>query len=77
MVVANFRNETVKDYVVGLPRDGLWRLRFDSHGAAYDDGFEGQVSADVEATEGEQDGLPHGGLVLLAPYSAVVLSQDA
>jgi len=76
VVVANFRNRQVEDYEVGLPREGLWKLRFDSHGAAYDDGFEAQVSADVEATEGERDGLPHGGLVSLAPYSAIVLSQD-
>jgi 1,4-alpha-glucan branching enzyme len=77
VVVANFRNQTVEDHVVGLPQDGLWRLRFDSHGAAYDEDFEGQVSADVEATEGAQDGLSHGGLVSLAPYSAVIFSQDA
>lgn len=76
VVVANFRNQHVEDYLVGLPRDGLWHLRFGSHGASYDDGFEGQASADVEATEGERDGLPHGGLVSLAPYSVIVLSQD-
>jgi 1,4-alpha-glucan branching enzyme len=76
VVVANFRNQHVEEYVVGLPREGLWRLRFDSHAAVYDEGFEGQVSADVEATEGERDGLPHGGVVSLAPYSAIILSQD-
>jgi 1,4-alpha-glucan branching enzyme len=76
VVVANFRNQDVEDYAVGLPQEGLWRLRFDSHGAAYDDEFEGQVSGDVEATEGERDGMPHGGRVSLAPYSVIVLSQD-
>jgi len=76
VVVANFRNAQVEDYVVGLPRDGLWRLRFDSHSASYDEAFDGQVSADVEATEGKRDGLPHGGRVSLAPYSAIILSQD-
>jgi len=76
VVVANFRNQTEEDHVVGLPRDGLWKLRFDSHGAAYDDQYGGQVSADVETTEGEQDGLGYGGRVSLAPYSAIILSQD-
>lgn len=76
IVVLNFRNEPLKDYVVGLPREGLWRLRFDSHGASYDKEFEGQVSADAETTEDECDGLPYGGLVSVAPYSAIILSQD-
>jgi len=76
VVVANFRNETFEDYAVGLPRGGLWSLRFDSHGAAYDDAYEGQVSEDVEAEEGEGDGLPRTGRVSLAPYSAIILSQD-
>jgi 1,4-alpha-glucan branching enzyme len=76
VVVANFRNEPLADYAVGLPREGLWRLRFDSQGASYDDEFDEQMSADVETTEGELDGLPHGGLVSVAPYSAIILSQD-
>ncbi|MGM0400004.1 MAG: alpha-amylase family glycosyl hydrolase [Chloroflexota bacterium] len=76
IVVLNFRNEPLKDYVVGLPKEGLWRLRFDSHGASYDDEFEEQISGDVETTEGENDGLSHGGLVSVAPYSAIILSQD-
>jgi 1,4-alpha-glucan branching enzyme len=54
----------------------VWRLRFDSHGAAYDDGYEGQVSTDVETEEGERDGMPWRAQVSLGPYSAVILSQD-
>jgi 1,4-alpha-glucan branching enzyme len=42
----------------------------------YDEAFEGQVSADVEAEEGGYDGLPHRGRVSLAPYSAIILSQE-
>ena len=76
IVVANFRNRTVEDYVVGLPREGLWRLRFDSHGASYDGDYEGQVSTDAEAEAGERDGMPQHGQLSLAPYSAVILSQD-
>jgi 1,4-alpha-glucan branching enzyme len=76
VVVANFRNQHVEDYVVGLPGEGLWRLRFDSHGAAYDDGYQDQVSADVETEEVERDGMPYQGRVSLAPYSAIILSQD-
>ncbi len=75
VAVFNFRNRTLVDYRVGLPQDGLWKLRFDSHAAAYDPEYTGQVSADAGAEAGSADGMPFHGFVSLAPYSAVIYSQ--
>jgi 1,4-alpha-glucan branching enzyme len=72
MVVLNFANHHIEDYALGFPTDGLWKLRFDSHAADYADDYEDQVSADVEA--GEEDAQ---GLISIAPYSALIYSQDA
>ena len=76
MVVLNLANRPIVDYTLGFPHAGLWTLRFDSHAAAYADDYTDQVSADVEAGEGETQGLPAAGLVSVAPYSALIYSQD-
>ena len=75
MVVLNFANHTITDYTIGFPQAGLWQLRFDSHASVYDPAFEGQVSGDVQAADGEYDGLPAHGTIQIAPYSALILSQ--
>jgi hypothetical protein len=51
-------------------------LRFDSHAADYDQEYVDQVSSDTEADDQEADGLPASGLIAVAPYSAVIFSQD-
>jgi 1,4-alpha-glucan branching enzyme len=76
MVVFNFANRHVEDYTLGFPTEGGWTLRFDSHAAAYADDYADQVSADVEADEGGAQGLPASGLISIAPYSALIYSQD-
>jgi 1,4-alpha-glucan branching enzyme len=77
MVVLNFANRSIEDYALGFPREGLWNLRFDSHAAVYADDYTDQVSADVEAAGEGAQGLPASGLVSVAPYSALIYSQDA
>jgi 1,4-alpha-glucan branching enzyme len=77
VVVLNFRTAYVNDYVLSFPQAGLWRLRFDSHASVYDDDYANPVSADVEAEEDEKGDFTASGLVSLAPYSAVIYSQDA
>jgi 1,4-alpha-glucan branching enzyme len=72
VVVLNWANRQYEDYALRFPRAGLWRLRFDSHAAVYDEAYTDQVSADVEAQgEGPQ------GLISIAPYSALIYSQEA
>jgi 1,4-alpha-glucan branching enzyme len=77
MVVLNFANYPIENYRLGFPQAGVWKLRFDSHAAAYGEDYTDQVSADVEAGEEGAQGLPAAGWVSIAPYSALIYSQDA
>ncbi|MGW5609451.1 alpha-amylase family glycosyl hydrolase [Streptomyces sp. NPDC003753] len=76
VVVANFGNHGYNDYRIGLPRAGVWRVRFNSDWADYDPEFHDSPSLDVHADSAAQDGLPSAGTVGIGPYSAVILSQD-
>jgi 1,4-alpha-glucan branching enzyme len=76
VIILNLANRHVEDYILGFPREGLWMLRFDSHAADYDQEYVDQVSSDTEADDQEADGLPASGLIAVAPYSAVIFSQD-
>lgn len=75
VVVMNMTANTITDYTIGFPAAGNWSLRFDSHAAAYSPDYEGQVSGDVVAEDGEYDGQPAHGKVNLGPYSGVIFSQ--
>ena len=76
VVVANFADRTYPGYTIGFPREGRWRVRFNSDWAGYDPSFGRQHGYDTDARPGEWDGLPFHGDVGLGPYSALVLSQD-
>ena len=76
VVVLNFTSETRTDYRIGFPATGVWKLRFDSHAHIYDESYDGQVSQDVEADGDGADGQSAGGQIAIAPYSALIFSQD-
>ena len=76
VVVMNFSVKDVKDYRLGLPKKGLWKVRFNSDSKGYCESFHDTAVFDFEATEEERDGLPFSGTVSLGPYSAVILSLD-
>jgi len=76
VVLLNFANCGYDGYQLGLPRPGLWRVRFNSDWVGYSPDFSDWDCFDVEAREGVQDGMPFHGAVGLGPYSAVILSQD-
>ena len=76
VVVANFANEYKENYVIGLPAEGLWKLRFNSDAEIYSEAFANTNSADVEAQPGEKDGFSHHGAVNVGPYSLLIYSQD-
>jgi 1,4-alpha-glucan branching enzyme len=78
VVVMNCANRSYAEYRVGLPRGGLWRVRFNGDWAGYGAAFTNQASNDLWAAPGgNRDAMPWSGGVGLGPYSAVVLSQDA
>ena len=77
VIVANFSHQAREDYAVGFPQPGAWRLRFNSDGQVYDESFSDHPTQDVEAVEGDLDGLPYQGNVSIGPYSVVIFSQDS
>jgi 1,4-alpha-glucan branching enzyme len=76
VVVANFGNRTHQSYRIGLPREGLWRLRLNSDWQGYSDDFGNLASGDLTAAPGDYDGCPCHGEVSVAPYSVLIFSQD-
>jgi 1,4-alpha-glucan branching enzyme len=76
IVVLNFADAGYASYEIGLPRPGLWRVRFNSDWYGYDPTFGGWASNDTTATNTPRDGLGYSGAVGLGPYTAVILSQD-
>jgi 1,4-alpha-glucan branching enzyme len=76
IVLANFSADTYADYRLGVPRAGLWRVRFNSDWDGYDPEFETVESLDTDSEAAPQDGMRQRIAVGLGPYSVVILSQD-
>ena len=77
VVVLNFANRAWPAYRVGLPRVGLWRVRFNGDWRGYSPAFTDHPSTDTWAgTGGNGDGMPFSADVGLGPYTAIILSQD-
>ena len=75
-VAASFANASRAAYKIGFPEAGWWRVRFNSDWQGYDPEFGQQDVFDVEAKDGEYDGMPFHGEIALGPYGVVILSQD-
>lgn len=76
VVVVNFRDNDLDDHVIGFPREGLWKTRFNSDSSAYGEDFANYPTPDVQAMQEEYDGLPCSGNVGIGPYTVAVFSQD-
>lgn len=70
VIIFNFMNHEHKDYVVNFPRDGTWRVRFDSSWKGYSPDFKSPGMEECTAQN-------LTGVVRIAPYSLVILSQDS
>jgi 1,4-alpha-glucan branching enzyme len=75
VVIANFSARWFPSYAVGLPRGGLWYVRFNSDASAYSSDFGNTQTLDTWARDGGRDGMPVQGSLGLGPYSMVILSQ--
>jgi hypothetical protein len=72
----NFSQNGINNYRVGMPRAGMWRVRFNGDWNGYDPSFSNWGTFDTNAsTTVPWDGLPASALVNIGPYSAVVFSQ--
>lgn len=77
VVIANMANRAYDSYTIGLPRGGLWRVRFNSDWRGYDPSFGDHPSRDTAAYPGGRDHMPYHGNIGIGPYTAVILSQDS
>lgn len=78
VIVANFANRMHKAYTVGFPREGVWRVRFNSDRRIYASSFGDHRCPDIVAarSSGEGSVMPYWGNITLAPYTALIFSQD-
>ena len=76
VVILNFSDNGYTDYRIGFAEPGLWKIRFNSDWDGYDKDFGDFETLDTEAVQGECDGMPFNANIAIAPYSAVILSQD-
>ena len=76
VVVVNMMNQNRDGYVIGFPRAGLWKTRFNSDSYKYDPNFANHPTPDVETCEEKIDGLPYSGKINIGPYTVVIFSQD-
>jgi 1,4-alpha-glucan branching enzyme len=63
IVLANFSHASRGDYSLGFPAGGTWHVRFNSDWQGYDPEFGQQDVFNVEAVEGDYDGMPYQGTV--------------
>jgi len=76
IVIANFANRIYANYALGFPRDGMWRVRFNSDWAGYSKDFGNQLGYDTLTSDESRDGMPFQANVGMGPYSVLILSQD-
>ncbi len=80
VVVANFSNQSLPGYTIGLPQPGLWRVRLNSDNGRYDPAFINTNCPDIIAAPAQDnlttDNMPCLGNVVIPPYSVLILSQD-
>ncbi|MEY3021139.1 MAG: 1,4-alpha-glucan branching enzyme GlgB [Planctomycetota bacterium] len=76
IVVMNFSGTPRYGYRIGFPRDGRWKVRFNSDWAGYDLSFANTGTFDLDATYNQPwDGLPASGGFDIGAYTCVIFSQ--
>jgi 1,4-alpha-glucan branching enzyme len=76
IVVMNFSATPRSGYRVGFPRDGRWKVRFNSDWNGYSGDFANMGTYDLDASYATPwDGLPASGIFDIGAYSCVIFSQ--
>lgn len=75
VVVANFSGTYFPSYRIGMPRGGMWHVRFNSDWNGYSGDFGNTATLDTDANGGGMDGMGQSASFALGPYSAVIFSQ--
>ena len=76
VIVANFSSHPHEDYVIDLPATGEWTVRFNSDSRYYDKDFGDFGNYAVQSRATQENRLPAQSKVSVAPYSALILSQE-
>jgi len=76
VIALNLANEVKRGYEVGFPLPGGWIIRFNSDWNGYSEDFDDIGGSGVATDPEPLDELPCRGLIDLAPYSGLILSQD-
>lgn len=76
VVVLNFSNVGYAQYSIGMPREGMWEVRFNSDWRGYSDDFDGHDSFPTTTRTEKRDGMRFEADVSIGAYTAIVLSQD-
>ena len=76
VVVVNLTIQSCDDYLIGFPRPGLWKTRFNSDSYDYGAEFANHSTPDVDAQGEGADGLACSGNICVGPYTMVIFSQD-
>ena len=77
VVVVNLANRAFEGYIIGLPRPGAWRVRFNSDWSGYSPDFGSRPGLDTTSEPDGYDGMDFHGEIGIGPYAALVLTQDA
>ncbi|MCC2593922.1 alpha amylase C-terminal domain-containing protein [Tessaracoccus sp. OS52] len=77
VVVVNLHNSAYADYRIGMPAEGLWKLRFNSDASLYSKLFGDHDGFDVTAFSEDEDNMPAHANIDIGPYSVLIYSQDA
>ncbi|MFG0329877.1 MAG: alpha-amylase family glycosyl hydrolase [Phycisphaerales bacterium] len=75
VVVVNMANTSYSSYNLGMPRGGLWKVRFNSDWNGYSSDFGNHPAWDTWANWGPKDGLNYNANLSIGPYTVVILSQ--
>lgn len=70
LVIANFANDTLTNYVLPFPATGTWHTHFNTDSTNYGPDYGNVGSSQVIAS-----GSPATGSITIAPYSALILSR--
>jgi len=76
IAIFNFANKEHKDYVIGMPEEGVWKVRFNSDWKGYDPSFTDTPALETETFESKKDDHDFSAAINIGPYNALVLSRD-
>ncbi|MSR40387.1 MAG: 1,4-alpha-glucan branching protein [Phycisphaerales bacterium] len=76
IVVTNWSGTPRSGYRIGFPRDGRWKVRFNSDWNGYDNAFANTTTLDLDASYASPwDGLAASGTFNIGAYTCVIFSQ--